>query len=131
MWEDIVRWRLLGEGRIPPLLVKVEPHIPYEKDMWIFFFTSLGLTFHRLEHITRRERQYLEALSLAGEEDLMRIHRRLYNRDKFIALMLYVRTGRDFFLRYFERRDACRRRIKGLRGEEFHRAWLECVESDS
>ncbi len=127
MWRDIVHWRLLGEGRVPPLLVKLEPHIPYGKDMWIFFFASMGLTFHKLEHITRRERQYLEALSLASEKDPMRIHRQLYNRDKYIALMLYVITGRGFFLRYFERRDACRKKIKGLRGEEFHRAWLECI----
>ncbi len=127
MWEDIVHWRLLGEGMIPPLLSEVEPHIPHEKGMWIFFFTSMGLTFHKLEHITRRERQYLESLPLAGEDDPMRIHKLLYNRDRYIALMLYVRTGRDFFLRYFERRDSCRKRIKGLKGEKFHRAWLECI----
>ncbi len=128
MWEDIVRWRLLGEGRIPPLLWKMEERVPRSKEMWILFFGAMDLKFHKLEHITRRERQYIRAIEIEGERDRMRIHRFLYTRDIFIALMLYIRTGRRFFLDYFERRDGCRRRIRGLKGEEFHRAWLKCIE---
>ncbi len=127
MWRDILHWRLLGEGSFPSPLGEIERLIPRTKEMWILFFTAMGLSFHKMQDITRREKQFLQAIPLAQEKDPMKIHRFLYSRDIFVSLMLYARTGRRFFLRYFEKRDACRRRIKNLRGEEFHRAWLECI----
>ena len=131
MWFDIVRWKLLGEGEIPPLIWKMEKHIPYEKEYWIVFYTALNLKFHRKDGITRRERAFMEALNLERVKDRMKLHRFLYNRDIYIALLLYIRTGDGFFLKYFERRNSCRKSIdRNLRGEEFHREWLRCIEED-
>ena len=127
MWFDIFRWKLLGEGEFPPLLWKMDRLIPRRRDMWIVFFSAIGFTLRGRENITRRERAFFRAMELRG--DRMQFHRFLYSRDIYIALALYIRTGDEFFMRYFDRRDICRKSIdRNLRGEEFHREWLRCIE---
>ncbi len=125
MWRDVASMKLFGDALFRETLARYNDLIPYEGRYWIVFYLSMNMSLDLLKHLRRYERRLVQALKYEDLETLEDIHSRMRNYDKFASLVLFLRTGRKVFLKYFFK-DEVRPKFSGD-VQSFHRLWLENI----